>query len=135
MTLTFAGLLGYLAIAASSTVGTFVVLVGVDDVLGVVLALKTHTFDLHKLGSFLESQFGTRRAIALAGTVATAAISAAGAALIHGGLTQSALQGIADAALAAATAGAAAQLLAVVSDLAAKLQAIVGGAPAPAPGS
>lgn len=136
--MTFSTILGYLAIAASSTVGTFVVMVALDDLAGVVLALKTHTFDWNKLPSFLESQFGTRQAAALLGLVATATLTAVGSALVHGGLTQTALQGIADAALAAATAGAGAMLLSVVGDFAAKLSGIFGtgvNVPVPAPPS
>jgi len=122
----FHDLLGYLVVAASTTLGTFVVMVIVDDVAGVALALKTHSFDAHKLGSFLESQFGTRRALALLGLVATAAITAVGSALAHGGLTQSALQTIADATLTAATVGAGTMLVSVVADVAAKLSYLFG---------
>lgn len=134
--MTFSSILGYLAIAASTTVGTFVVMVALDDLAGVVLALKTKTFDWNKLPSFLESQFGTRQAVALLGLVATATLTAVGSALVHGGLTQMALQGISDAALAAATAGAGAMLLSVVGDFAAKLSGIFGtgvNVPVPAP--
>lgn len=128
--MTLSSLLGYLAIAAGSTVGVFVLAVVLDDVAGILLAIKEHTFDPNLLPSFLESQFGTVKAAALLGLVATATITAVGSALLHGGLTQLALQGIADAALAAATAGAGAMLLSVVSDLLSKVQALFGAKPA-----
>jgi hypothetical protein len=110
-----------LAAFAGSAIGCFVIAVALDDLAGIVLAVRQHKFDVHKLGSFLESQFGTKRAIALLGLVAAAVTTALGSALVHGGLTQTALQGIADAALAAATAGAASMLLSVLADLYSKV--------------
>jgi len=124
----FSSILAPLAVFAGSAIGTFVIAVGLDDLAGVLLALKEHKFDVHKLGSFLESQFGTRRAVALAGIVSTAITAAVGSALLHGGLTQAALQAIADAALAAASAGAAAMVLSVIADIFDKVGQLTGAA-------
>jgi hypothetical protein len=118
--------LGPLAIAAGSTIGTFVIAVGLDVLAGVALAVRRGKFDWHKLPSFLESQFGTVEARALLGLVVAAVTTAVGSALLHGGLSASALQGVADAALAAATAGSAAMLLSVVADLVSKVGQLTG---------
>ena len=104
---------------AGSALGTFVVLVLVDNLLGVVNALKSHTFDAHKLPSFLASQLGTREAAAVAGAVAVAYLG-------QGDIRQ--------VALAAVTAGGGALSLAVLADIIAKLKAFVADSgPAPAP--
>jgi len=132
--LSFSAILGPIAVVAGSAVGSFVLAVFLDDVAGILVAVKTKTFDAHKLKSFLSSQFGTREALALAGIVATAVTTAAGAYLLKGGLTVDALQAIADAAFAAATAGAAAMLFSVVADLFGKVSQLVGSSiPPPAP--
>lgn len=131
--MTFSSILAPLAIAAGSTLGVFVVAVGLDDLAGILVAVKQKAFDWNKLPSFLESEFGTRQAAALFGLVATAAVGAVGSALVHGGLTQTALQGIADAAFAAATAGAGTMLLSVLSDAFAKVGQLTGSAPVAAP--
>jgi hypothetical protein len=120
-----------LAVIAGTAIGSFVIAVVLDDVAGILVALKQHVFDPNKLPSFLESQFGTRKAAALLGLVTAAVTTAVGSALIHGGLTQDALQGIADAAFAAATAGAAAMLLSVVSDIFDKMRQLLGASAAP----
>ncbi len=119
-------ILAPLAVFAGSAVGTFVIAVILDDIAGVLVALKQKTFDPNKLPSFLESQFGTRQAVALFGLVVTAVTTAVGSVLVHGGLTQTGLQVIADAALAAASAGAAAMLLSVLSDLFDKVRQLTG---------
>lgn len=118
-----------LAVVASSAIGTFVVAVLVDDVVGILVAIKAKRFDPHQLPSFLESEFGTKQALALAGLVATAVSAAAGAAILKGGLNQQALQAIADAAFAAASAGAAALLLSVVTDIKDKVSQLFGAEP------
>lgn len=126
--MTVSSILTPLAIFAGSAIGAFVIGVVLDDLLGILVAVRQHKFDANKLPSFLESQFGTKKAAALLGLVSAAVTTAVGAALIHGGLTQSALQAIADAGFAAATAGAAAMLLSVVSDLIDKLGQLTGAA-------
>lgn len=123
--MTLDSLLNQLAVAAGTTVGSFVIAVIVDVAAGVALAVKTKSFDLHRLPDFLESQFGTKKALALAGMVVAAATSAAGAALLHG-LDSQALQGIADAGFAAATIGAAGMLLSVVADIFSKVSQLFG---------
>lgn len=132
--MTLSSILGPLAVFAGSAIGSFVVAVAIDIGFGIVLAVKTKTFDGSKLDSFMRSQFGTQKAAALLGLVAAAVMTSIGSALIHGGLTQTALQGVADAALAAATAGAGAMMLSVLSDIFTKFGQLTGG-PAPAPPS
>ena len=129
-TLSLSSVLNVLAIFAGTAIGSFIIAVGLDILFGILLALKQHTFNVHKLGSFLESQFGTQRAAALLGLVAAAVMTAIASALVNGGITQQALQGVADAALAAATAGAAAMLVSVLADILSKFSQLT-GAPAP----
>jgi hypothetical protein len=100
---------------AGSAVGAFVVAVVLDDTLGVIGAIKTKTFDIHKLGSFLVSQFGTRAALSLLGLIVAAYVS--------GGDVRSA-------ALAALAAGGGAVTLGVLADCYAKVKALVAPAPA-----
>lgn len=123
-------ILNVLAIFAGTAIGSFILAVGLDIIFGIALAFKQHTFDPHKLGSFLESQLGTQRAAALLGLVAAAVMTAIASALVNGGITQQALQGVADAALAAATAGASAMLVSVLADILSKFSQLT-GAPAP----
>lgn len=130
--MTFSSILTPLAIVAGSAVGAFVIAVLLDDIAGILLALRKGRFDWNQLPSFMESEFGTQKAAALLGLVVAAVTSAAGAALVHGGLTSAALQGVADAAFAAATAGAGAMMLSVLSDLFTKVGQIF-GTPVPAP--
>ena len=104
---------------AGSAVGAFVLAVVLDDALGVLLAIKNKTFDTHQLPSFLESQFGTKQALALGGLLVAAAVS--------GGDVKAA-------ALAAVTAGGSALTLSVLADAYSKIKALVAPAPAsPAP--
>lgn len=128
----------WLAVGASTTVGAFLIGVVLDDVAGVVRSIRRPerfgAFDWNKLPSFLRSQFGTVEALALLGMVVAAVTTAVGSALLHGGLSSAALQGIADAAMGAATLGAGTMLLSVVADLVAKVGDILGSPlPAPAP--
>lgn len=44
----------------------FLVFVAIDDIAGIVLAVKTKTFDGNKLPSFLASQLGTKEFIVVA---------------------------------------------------------------------
>jgi hypothetical protein len=106
-----------LASLAGSAVGAFVLAVVIDDALGVIGAIKSKTFDVHKLASFLESQFGTQRALALLGLIA--------AAYFAGGDAR-------QAALAALAAGGGAMTASVAADIIAKIKALVSGSPAPA---
>lgn len=133
--LSLGGVLAPLAVIAGSAIGTFAIAVTLDDLAGIVVAVKLKTFDVHKLGSFLESQYGTKRAIALGGLVVAAVTTAVGSVLLSGGLTQSALQAIADAAFAAATTGAAAMLLSVLADLFGKVGQLTGSPAPPLPAS
>lgn len=96
--------------AAGSVVGSFVLAVIVDDALGVILALRTQSFSWAKLPSFLESQFGTQKALALLGLIAAAYFS--------GGDVRSA-------ALAALAAGGGALTLSVAADILSKIKALV----------
>lgn len=102
---------------AGSAVGAFVLAVVIDDLLGVALAVKSKAFDVHKLASFLESQFGTKQALALGGLILAAYVS--------GGDVKSA-------ALAAITAGGSALTLSVLADVYSKIKALVAPA-SPAP--
>jgi hypothetical protein len=105
-----------LAGLAGSAVGAFVFAVVIDDLLGVALAVKAKVFDIHKLASFLVSQFGTKEALALLGLIAAAYFS--------GG-------DIRQATLAALAAGGGALTAAVGADIVAKIKALVLGTPAP----
>jgi hypothetical protein len=105
-----------LASLAGSAVGAFVLAVVLDDLLGVALAVKNKAFDVHKLPSFLASQFGTKEAVALLGLVA--------AAYFAGG-------DIKQAAYAALAAGGGAMTAAVAADIYSKIKALVIGSPAP----
>lgn len=100
---------------AGSAVGAFVLAVIVDDLLGIVAAVKSKTFDVHKLPSFLESQFGTKAALSLLGLIA--------AAYFAGG-------DIKAASLAALAAGGGAATAGVVADIVAKIKGLITPAPA-----
>ncbi len=104
---------------AGSAVGAFVLAVVIDDILGVALAIRTKSFDVHQLPSFLESQFGTKQALALGGLIVAAAVT--------GG-------DVKQAALAALTAGGSALTLSVLADAYGKIKELVQPSPAaPAP--
>ena len=103
---------------AGSAVGAFVVAVALDNALGILNAIKAKSFDVHKLASFLSSQFGTKQALALGGLVVAAYVSGGD---VH------------QAALAALTAGGGALTLSVLADAYGKIKALVApAAPAPA---
>lgn len=102
---------------AGTAVGSFVLAVIIDDALGVLAALRAGNFAWAKLPSFLESQFGTKQALALLGLIV--------AAYVAGGDVRSA-------ALAALTAGGGALTLSVLRDVYAKILAIVVVPAAPA---
>lgn len=101
---------GIMSSLAGSAIGLFVLFVLIDDALGVIGALRAKTFSWDKLPSFLESQFGTKQALAVLGLVVAAAVT--------GGDAHQAL-------LAAITAGGGAMALSLVNDIAAKLKALV----------
>lgn len=126
--MSFNTLLSWLVIAASTTLGSFIILVGLDLVAGVLLAIRAHTFDVHKLGNFLASQFATGKFLGVLTLAAAAAGSAFASTITQGGLSEATLQGIAQVALAAATAGAATMLAAIVKDLSVKLAELFGAA-------
>ena len=115
----FAAIPSVLASLTGSAIGAFVVAVAIDVVLGVAVAVKSKSFDAHKLPSFLESQFGTKAALALAGLVVTAYLASAG----H-------VPDVRSAVLAAATAGAAGMVASVGADIVQKLRALVSSAKA-----
>jgi hypothetical protein len=98
---------------AGTAVGAFVVAVVIDDVLGVLVAIKAKTFDANKLPAFLESQFGTKQAAALAGAILVAVISGQYA-------------NLQDAALALVAAGGGALTLSVLADIYGKIKALAG---------
>lgn len=132
--MSFNTILGYLVVAASTTLGGFIVACGVDIVAGVVLAVRKKTFDWNKLPSWLGAQFATREFLGVVSLGATAGLTALASTAVHGGLTQEALQGVAQIALAAMTAGAAAMMASVLKDARDKVMAVFGGPePAPAP--
>lgn len=106
-----------LAGLAGTAVGSFVLAVVIDNVLGVISALRAGNFAWAKLPSFLESQFGTKAALSLLGLIVTAYVA--------GGDVKSA-------ALAALTAGGGALTLSVLRDVYAKILAIVVVPAAPA---
>lgn len=95
---------------AGSAVGAFVVAVALDNILGIVGAIKSKTFSTQKLPSFLESQFGTKQAVALGGLIVAAYVS--------GG-------DVKQAALAALTAGGGALTLSVLADVYSKIRGLV----------
>lgn len=103
-----------LASLAGSAVGAFVAAVVLDNVLGVIGAIKAKTFDSHKLPSFVASQFGTKQALALLGLIVAAAAS--------GGDVKTAT-------LAALTAGGGAMTIGVLADVYGKIRALVSPAP------
>ena len=121
-----AGFVNQLEVALGGTLGLFVIAVVLDDVAGVVLAIKTHVFDWNKLPKFLESQFGTAQAAALAGLVATAVGAALLTHFASGADVKSLLADVAEASLTAATAGAGALTLSVGKDLIKKIAVLFG---------
>lgn len=110
----FGELPAVLASLAGSAVGAFVLAVVIDDALGVIGAIRTKSFDIHQLPSFLESQFGTKQALALLGLIA--------AAYFAGGNAH-------QAALAALAAGGGAMTASVGADILGKIKALVSGPP------
>lgn len=103
---------------AGSAVGAFVLAVALDNVLGVLNAIKSKTFSTKELPSFLESQFGTKQALAVGGLIVAAAVS--------GG-------DVRQAALAALTAGGGALTVSVLADAYGKIKALVTPTPAASP--
>jgi hypothetical protein len=136
--MSFDTIVGYLTVAASTALGGFIVACGIDILAGVVLAVRQGKFDWNKLPSFLGEQFATREFLGVVSLGVAAGTTALGSTLIHGGLTQEALQGVAQIALAAMTAGAAAMAGSVLKDAYNKVAELFGGpvappAPPPAP--
>ena len=113
-----------LAVAVPPAIIAFVLLVALDNLLGIANAVKGKSFDLHKLGSFLESQLGTKRLVVV--------ISAAGVAVIAALLPNlnkplsDIIHAVQDAALAALLAGVGANAAAVADDCRLKLLALLG---------
>ena len=131
--MSFDTLIGYLVVAASTTLGSFLVACGLDVLVGMVLALRQGKFDWNKLPSWLGAQFATKEFLGVLGLGATAGMTAVASTIVRGGLTEAALQGIAQAALAAATAGAAMMMASVLSDAFSKVAQVFGAAPPPLP--
>ena len=98
---------------AQDAVFAFVIAVVVDDILGVSLSVKARTFDIHRLPSFLMTQFGTRQAFVLAGAIAAVAITG------NENLSQ-----VHQSALVIVTAGGGALTLSVVKDIYLKIRAL-----------
>lgn len=120
----FAFLVNNLGFGAAGGIIIFAATVILDDLAGVALAEKLGKFDRAKLGSFLESEVGTRRALVVAGSVAAGVLAAlASAQLAHTSLAQ-ALQLMEDAALALAIVGSGANFASVAGDLKDKLMAL-----------
>jgi hypothetical protein len=90
----------------------FLAAVLLDDVLGVLQAVRTKTFNLSKLPSFLSSQLGTKEFLVVAG--AAVAANSAGA-NVH------------QAALVIVVAGGGAMTLALVKDIYGKVVTLVTG--------
>jgi hypothetical protein len=105
----------WLVASAGTAVGAFILAVLADDILGIVLAVKAGKFDWNRLPSFLESELGTKAALALLGLVVTAVLTAG----------VSGTSDIRGAALAALTAGAAAKTASVVADAVSKARALI----------
>ena len=132
--MSFDTIIGYLTIAASTTLGAFIVACFLDVAAGIVLAVRKGTFDWNKLPQFLGEQFATKEFLGVVSLGVAAGTTALGSTLVHGGVTEAALQGVAQIALAAMTAGAAAMMASVLSDAYGKVGALFGGpVPAPAP--
>jgi hypothetical protein len=129
---TFHQVLGYLVVAASTTLGSFIVAVGLDIVAGIVLATRQGKFDWNRLPGFLGEQFATKEFLGVVALGTTAGLAALGSSL-QGGLTESALQTVAQVALGAATAGAAAMMASVLSDAFGKVQQLFGAPAKPVP--
>jgi hypothetical protein len=126
-------LFSYLVAAVSAGLGGFLLACGLDVGAGMLLAWRQGKFDPKKLPTFLESQFATRQFLGVLGLGVAAAVPAILSTVVHGGLTQDALLGVAQIALAAMTVGAAAMLASVLSDFRDKISQLFGG-PAPLPG-
>ncbi len=132
--MSFNTLIGLLVVAASTALGSFIVACGLDILAGMVLALRKGAFDWNKLPSWLSAQFATKEFLGVLGLGATAGMTAFASTIVQGGLTEAALQGIAQAALAAATAGAVMMMASVLSDAYGKVGQLFGGlAPTPPP--
>jgi hypothetical protein len=131
--MSFNTLIAYLVVAASTALGSFIVACGLDILAGMVLALRQGKFDWNKLPSWLGAQFATKEFLGVLGLGATAGMTAFASTIVSGGLTEAALQGIAQAALAAATAGAVMMMASVLSDAFSKVGQVFGAAPPPLP--
>ena len=134
--MTFDTLIGYLVVAASTTLGAFVVACFLDLIAAIVLAVRQGKFQTNRLPEFLESQFATKQFLGVLGLGAAAGGTAFASTLVKGGLTQDALEGVAQVALAAMTAGAATMMAAVLADARSKVGQLFGfppAAPAPLP--
>jgi hypothetical protein len=122
----------YLGLGAAGAILLFGVGVALDNVAGVLLAkIKGHDengvpekFELDKLGSFLGSQFGTKKAAIVAGAVASTVLTAVAAQILAGSTSAVMVQAAEAVALATATAGAVAQFASVAEDLVAKARAL-----------
>ncbi len=103
-----------LAAAVPPAIVSFIALVALDNLLGIANAVRSKTFDLHKLGSFLESQLGTKRLLVVVGAAGVAVV---GALLPNMGKPlNDVARAVQDAALATLLAGALANAAAVADD-------------------
>ncbi len=116
-----------LGIGAAGAIILFAITVGLDNILGVLNAIKDKTFELAKLGSFLESQYGTVRALIVLGAVASAVVAAVADTLVAGPTTAALLITAAEnVALSVAIVGSLAQFAPVGKDVIEKARKFVG---------
>jgi hypothetical protein len=117
---------GYLGLGAAGTIIAFGIAVAADNVLGVLKAkLKDHNFAWKELGSFLESQFGTKKAAVVLVAVIAAVGSAVFAQVLAGAPEATLIQVAETVALSTAIAGSVAQFAAVAADVIDKAKALL----------
>jgi hypothetical protein len=122
-----ASLTSDLGLGAAGAIVLFALTVGLDNVLGVLNAIKDKTFQLAKLGSFLESQYGTVRALVVLGAVASAVVAAIADTLVAGPATVTTLLTASEnVALSVAIVGSLAQFAPVARDVIEKARKLLG---------
>src|SRR5260370_25771510 len=126
-------LTAYLGLGAAGAVVLFGISVALDNVEGVLLStVKGHDengvaekFDIHKLGSFLDSQFGTQKAKIVLAAVVAAVVAAVLGQVLAGASEEIVLRAAETVALSTAIAGSIAQFASVASDAVANFRALV----------
>lgn len=99
---------------AATAVGTFLLMVFLDIVMGVAVAIKQHTLSAQKFPSWLETQVGTKAFLALIALVAGAYFA------------NSTNPNLSQVLLATVTAGAASLVVGVIGDVKAKIAVLIG---------